>query len=274
MWTVWTAAERLDRVTEALELARGNGREREALVAATLRAIVLGELGRPAEMAEAAELARAEARRLRIGFAEAMLHGLEVPWLAMRGRFEECERRLAELQALSRVMAHSDVDESIAACLLTLRLWQGRAAEVVPVLRRLDDGLDDFAPTVVVYLWRAGQEAEARSYLAQRPITIPPDGEVELHTVAHAAELSLYLDRPEMAAVCQQRLKAYVGMVVSLGASMALGPVEAYLAFASAAAGAREAAAAEADRAVERAREWELDVFVAWREGVRATYRF
>jgi hypothetical protein len=274
MWTVWTAAERLDRVTEALELARETGRERDFVVAATLRAVVLGELGRPAEMAEAAELARGEARRLRIGFGEAMLHGLEVPWLAMRGEFDECERRLEELQSLSRAMAHSDVDEAIAACLLTLRLWQGRAAEVVPVLRQLDEGLEDFAPTVAVYLWRAGLEPEARTYHAARRITIPPDGEVEMHTVAHAAELSLYLGLPEVAATCHERLSAYVGMVVSLGASMALGPVEAYLAFASAAAGDRAAAGVEADRAVERAHEWGLSVFVTWFESVRSTYGF
>jgi hypothetical protein len=225
-------------------------------------------------MAEAAELARGEARRLRIGFGEAMLHGLEVPWLAMRGEFDECERRLEELQSLSRAMAHSDVDEAIAACLLTLRLWQGRAAEVVPVLRQLDEGLEDFAPTVAVYLWRAGLEPEARTYHAARRITIPPDGEVEMHTVAHAAELSLYLGLPEVAATCHERLSAYVGMVVSLGASMALGPVEAYLAFASAAAGDRAAAGVEADRAVERAHEWGLSVFVTWFESVRATYGF
>jgi hypothetical protein len=274
LWTVWTAAERLTRVTEGMELARTTGQEREFLVAATLRAVVLGELGRPAEMAEAAELARAEARRLRIAFAETVLHGLEVPWLAMRGEFDECERRLEELRRIARAMAHTDVDESIAACLLTIRLWQGRPADAVPVLRALDSGVDDFVPTVAIYLWRAGLEAEARTYFAARRLTVPPDGEVEMHTVAHAAELSLYLDIPEMAAVCHQRLKAYGGMVVSLGASMALGPVEAYLAFASAAAGDLASAASEADQALARAREWELDAFVAWFEGVRSTYGF
>jgi hypothetical protein len=274
LWVVWTATERLERVTEALELARAPGREREFLVAATLRAVVLGELGEPAEMATAAELARTEARRLRIGFAEAVLHGLEVPWLAMRGEFDECERRLEELQALSRAMAHSDVDESIAACLLTLRLWQGRAAEVVPVLRGLDAGLDDFAPTVAVYLWRAGLEDEARDYWTSRSPAIAPDGEVEMHAVAHAAELSLYLGLPALAAVCHQRLRAYAGMVVSLGGSMALGPVEAYLAFASAAAGDPATAGAEAGRGLERARGWGLDAFVAWVGDVRARYCF
>ncbi|GAB7004035.1 hypothetical protein JCM18899A_15070 [Nocardioides sp. AN3] len=274
LWTVWTAAERLLRVTEAMDLARETGQERELLVAATLRAVVLGELGRPAEMARAAELARAEARRLRIAFAEAMLHGLEVPWLAMRGEFAECERRLAELRLIARTMAHSDVDESIAACLLTIRLWQGRPAEVVPVLRALDNDIDTFVPTIAVYLWRAGQRDEARAYVAERGLEIPPDGEVELHTVAHAAEMSLYLDLPEMAGVCHQRLSAYPGMMVSLGASLAIGPVEAYLAFAAAAAGDPATAAAEADLAVARAQEWGLDVFIAWLEGVRSTYGF
>ncbi|GAA1967699.1 BTAD domain-containing putative transcriptional regulator [Nocardioides panacihumi] len=274
LWTVWTAGERLVRVTEAMELARETGQEREFLVAATLRAVVLGELGRPREMSEAAEVARAEARRLRIAFAEAMLHGLEVPWLAMRGEFDECERRLEELRGIALAMAHTDVDESIAACLLTIRLWQGRPADAVPVLRALDDGVDDFVPTVAVYLWRAGLEAEARTYFAARRLAVPADGEVELHTVAHAAELSLYLGIPDMAAVCYKRLKSYAGMTVSLGASMALGPVEAYLAFAAAAAGDKATAGVEADRALAQAREWELAVFVDWFEGLRSAYGF
>jgi DNA-binding SARP family transcriptional activator len=274
LWTVWTAHARLERVTEAMELARANGQERDFLVAATLRANVLSELGRPAEMTEAAELARAEAQRLRIGFAETALHGLEVPWLAMRGEFAECERRLEDLRALARAMAHTDVDESITACLLTTRLWEGRPAEAVPILRQLDAGLDDFVPTIAVYLWRAGLEPEARSYWATHPIDIPAEGEVEMHTVAHAAELSLYLGLPELGAVCHRRLEPYAGMVVSLGSSMALGPVDAYLALAAAAAGDVATARADADRGLERAREWGLDVFVAWFGGVRSAYGF
>jgi hypothetical protein len=129
-------------------------------------------------------------------------------------------------------------------------------------------------PTIAVYLWRAGLEPEARSYWTTRRIDIPPDGEVEMHTVAHAAELSLYLGLPELAALCHQRLQAYAGMVVSLGASMALGPVEAYLAFASAAAGDPAAAGAEIEQALERARGWGLHAFVAWVESLRARYRF
>ena len=274
LWTVWTAPERLERVTEALELARVTGQERDFLVAATLRAVVLGELGRPAEMGEAAELARREARRLRIGYAETVLHGLEVPWLAMRGEFEECERRLADLRSLARVMAHTDVDEAIAACLLTLRLWQGRPGEVVPVLLGLHTDMDDFIPTIGVYLWRAGREAEARTHWRRNPIEIPEQGEVEMHAVAHAAELSLYLGLPDVAAICHRRLGVYSGMMVSLGSSLALGPVDAYLALAAAAAGDLDTARADADRGLERAREWGLDVFVSWFEGLRAAYGF
>jgi hypothetical protein len=282
LWTVWTAPDRLERVTEALELARGIGDERDFLVAATLRAVVLGELGRPAEMFEAGEVARQEARRLRIGFAETVLHGLEVPWLAMRGEFEECERRLADLRSLARMMAHTDVDESIAACLLTLRLWQGRPGEVLPLLLGLHAGthtgtqsdIDDFVPTIGVYLWRAGREAEARTHWVRNRIEIPEEGEVEMHAVAHGAELSLYLGLPELGAVCRRRLGVYSGMMVSLGSSLALGPVDAYLALGAAAAGDLEAAAADAERGLERARAWGLDVFVTWFEGLRATYGF
>ncbi|SFB72278.1 Transcriptional regulatory protein, C terminal [Nocardioides terrae] len=274
LWTAWTAGDRLDRVTRAMELARHIGDEREFLVAATLRAAVLGELGRPTEMFEAAEVARSEARRLRIGYAEGVLHGLEVPWLAMRGEFEECERRLADLRTLRRRLAHTDMDENVAACLLALRLWQGRAAEVIPVLRGLDTDRGEWAPTIAVYHWRAGLYDEARWHHRQAGAPITEDTEVPLHTVAHAAELSLYLADADLAQRCARRLTNYSGMAVSLGSSMALGPVDLYLACAAAAAGDAEAAHRDADAALDRAREWGLDALIAWFEGVRSTYGF
>jgi len=274
LWTVWTAEDRLDRVTQAMELARHIGEERDFLVAATLRAAVLGELGRPAEMFEAAELAMAESRRLRIGYAEGVLHGLVVPWLAMRGDFEECERRLEDLQTLRRRLAHTDMDENVAACLLAIRLWQGRAAEAIPVLRGLDSSMGEWAPTISVYHWRAGLHDEARWHHRQVGAPITEDNDVHLHTVAHAAELSLYLADADLARLCLGRITKYSGMAVSLGSSMALGPVDLYLACAAAAAGDLETAGRYADAALGRAREWGLRALIDWFEGVRSTYGF
>ena len=62
LWVMPTAEERLALATESMELARELGDERGFVVSATLRTVVLGELGRRREMLAAAEVARAEAR--------------------------------------------------------------------------------------------------------------------------------------------------------------------------------------------------------------------
>ena len=115
--------------------ARRPGSERSFVVSACLRAAVLSELGRPAEMFAAVDVARAEAERLRIAFGETVLDGIVGPWYAMAGRFDECDRLVEHIRQLAGQISHSNADESVLSSLLALRLWQGRSIEMVPVLR-------------------------------------------------------------------------------------------------------------------------------------------
>ena len=81
-----------DLVTEGMELAHRLGDERAYVVTTTLRAVVAGELGLVEEMWEHAVVARDWAERLRLPYGLIVLDSLELPWLAMAGRFDECER--------------------------------------------------------------------------------------------------------------------------------------------------------------------------------------
>jgi hypothetical protein len=264
LWVVPTAGQRLEQASEALELARATGRERSVVVSATLRAVALSELGRPHEMWPAVAVARAEAERQRIAFGEVVLDGLVIPWLAMAGRFEECERVLTHLHVVAERISHTSAEEAVAGSLLALRLWQGRSIEMVPVLERFDDSVYPFAPSVAVYLWRAGEHDRARAYYAEHGAPLEHDNDISLLAWCHAAELALHLGEKELAARCYELLAPYAGCSACAGSALALGPVDAYLAMAAAAAGVSAVAARHADDAAALAADWELPVLASW----------
>ena len=273
LWTPDSAPDRLAYIEEAMRLATQIGAERSHLVSATLRTVVLSELGRPREMWAAGNLARTEARRMRIAFAEVVLAGLQLPWLAMAGRFEEGEELVREVQDVSHRMSHFNADEALASGLLAMRLWQGRAAEMVPMLEQLDPNLS-FAAAVAVYLWRAGDQAGARAYYAAHGAPVEIENDITLLTRCFAAELSLYLDDRELAAEAYARTAAYAGYSCSAGSGLAVGPVDAFLAMAAAATGERVRAARHADDALALAEAWEIPLVASWIREQRSTYDY
>jgi DNA-binding SARP family transcriptional activator len=274
LWSIRTAAERLVLVREALDLARRTRSDRAVVVCATLHAAVLSELGRVAEMWTAIDVARQAAQEQRILFAELVLAGIEIPWHAMAGRFEECERLLGHLEVLGRQMSHSNVDETRAAALLAVRLWQGRPGEMVPVLEAFDTTAYPFAASIAVYLWRAGEPAKARAVYAERGAPLDHDNDISLLAWAHAAELAHYLGERALAAEAYTRLAPLAGLNTSAGSSLALGPIDSYLALAAAAAGERDLAARHAEDALALAAEWDVPLVAEWLRGLRAERAF
>ncbi len=274
LWVPSTAAERLEQATEAMALAREVGNDRAFVVSATLRAVVLSELGRPDEMREAAELARAEAARLRIVFGEMVIDGLELPWLAMAGRYDECDRALDRIRAAGRQIAHSNAEETVAGSLISLRLWQGRSGEMVPTLEAFDSTPYPFAASVAVFLWRAGERDRARAYHAEHGAPLEHETEISLLAWCHAAELALYLGDAELAGAAYDRLAGYAGQTCCAGSALASGPVDAYLALAAAATGETGIAGRHADAAAALAEKWAIPVFGTWFAGVRDQYAF
>lgn len=274
LWLPQTAAQRLELVTESLELARATGRERSFVVSACLRAAVLSELGRPAEMFAAVDIARAEAERLRIVFGETVLNGIVAPWHAMAGRFEECDRLVEHTRQLAERISHSNADESVLSSLLAMRLWQGRSIEMVPVLEQFAQTPFPFAASVAVYLWRAGEHDRARAHYAEHGAPLDHVNDIAVLSWCHGAELALYLDERDLAAGAYALLAPYAGMSCCAGSDLALGPIDGYLALAAAAVGERELAATHAEAALALADEWGIPLFADWLRETRLTHDF
>lgn len=98
--------------------------------------------------------------------------------------------------------------------------------------------------------------------------------DISLLAWAHAAELSLYLGEPALASGAYERLAPLAGLNTCAGSSLALGPVDSYLALAAAAAGERDLAARHADDALALADAWDVPLVAAWLRGLRTEHAF
>ena len=135
LWCPRTAKERLAHTGEAMRLARALGREQAFVVSAALRAVVEAELGLVEAMRESAALVRREATRLRMPYGLIVIESMELPWLAMTGRFEECEARVAEIARLDAQMSLQQADDAVGSALIVLDTWRGRTAARPAALR-------------------------------------------------------------------------------------------------------------------------------------------
>jgi DNA-binding SARP family transcriptional activator len=195
LWRSSTAELRRDLVSEGMELAHRLGDERAYVVTTTLRAVVAGELGLVEEMWEHAVVARDWAKRLRLPYGLIVLDSLELPWLAMAGRFDECEQRMADIVRLDQEMTLGQTEDATAGALMSLRLWQGRSVEMAPILEQFaEHSVLPVTATMLVYWIRAGQVDQAKAYAATHPVSIDDDDWFSMLNWGAAAEAALALD--------------------------------------------------------------------------------
>jgi DNA-binding SARP family transcriptional activator len=275
LWCPRTAEERRELVTEAMELAHRLADERAYVVSTTLRAVVAAELGLVEEMWEHASVARDWATRLRLPYGVIVLDSLELPWLAMAGRFEECEEQLASIQRLDQELSLAQSEDATTGALMSLRLWQGRSAEVAPVLERFARVSPLPATSTVLVFWmRGGEEERARACHSEHPVDLADDDWFSMLNWCAAAEAGLWLDDHAMASAAYERMAPYAGRSCCAGSGNAMGPVDTYLAQAAAAVGERELAAEHADRALELCEQWQIPLAAQWLRGQRERFGF
>ena len=275
LWRPSTALERRDLATEGMELAHRLGNERAYVVTTTLRAVVASELGLVDEMWEHAAVAHDEAERLRLPYGLIVLDSLALPWLAMAGRFEECEQRMADIIALDQQMTLAQSEDATTGALMSLRLWQGRSAEIAPQLEEFAA----FSPlpvtsTVIVFWLRAGETELATRCWRTHPIDLSGDDWFAMLNWASAAEAGLLLDDHALASAAYDRLAPFAGRSGCAGSGNANGPVDAFLALAAAAVGETELAGQHADRALELCEEWDIPLAAQWLRDQRERFGF
>jgi DNA-binding SARP family transcriptional activator len=274
LWCPGTAEERLLLSTEALELARRTGNEQGVVVSLSLRAVVLGELGRPQEMWETVAAARGEALRLRIAYGLLVLDSLVLPWHAMAGDFDECRRLFDELTRIVAQASLKHSDDAMAGAVITMNIWEGRAAETGGLLSTMADGPLPLTATIVASLWRGGQEEAARAYYAEHPMELEDNDWFSSLNWSNAAASALYMDDHELGARSYALLAPLAGMSASAGSGNASGPIDGYLAMAAMATGERELATKHADDAHRLAEEWQLPLFTKWFREQRDRFGF
>ena len=274
LWSPRTAAERLAFAEEAVELAARTGNERATVVSGTLRAVALGELGRPQEMWAAVDVARAEAERQRMLYGLMVLDSLVLPWRAMAGEFEECDRLIDSIRRLDAQISLEQSEDATAGALISLSIWQGRSAETADLMAGLEGGPLPISGTVVAYLFRGGEEEKARDYYATHEIDLDTEDWFSLLAWCNAAESALYMQDPDLGARTYAKIAPYAGMSCVAGSGNASGPVDAFLAMSAMAAGERELATQHADDAMRLCEEWGIPLAARWLRDQRERYSF
>jgi hypothetical protein len=274
LWAPTTAAERLALADEAVSLARAVGDEQAEALSLCLRTVVLGELGRPAEMWEAAAEAREVAERLRLAYALLVLDSLVIPWHAMAGEFDRCRQVFDGLARIVSAASLKHSEDAVAGALVSIAIWEGRTRDAADAVLAVADGPLPVASLLVHMLWRDGREDEARaSYAARRVVTDDNDW-FSLLNWCNAAAASLYVDDPDLAARAYALLAPLAGRSCSAGSGNASGPVDGYLALAAAAVGERRTATRHADDAERLAEEWRIPLFAQWLREQRDRFTF
>ncbi|MBM2614114.1 AAA family ATPase [Actinoplanes sp. LDG1-06] len=267
IWRPSTAEQRWALAQEALDAATRSGDRMREVTVRTLVAISAQETGRIDEMDEAITRARADAERYRLAAPLVALGWLEMPWLALRGRFAEAEKLFAETDDLMSRTSMPQARESAAGSALLLRMLRGEGgAEMAGQLQALAPHsrlpLDS---SIVMLLLRAGQVDEARAWRADHGLGLDhPEDWYTLVNLCQAAEATAGLGDPALAAEVYQRLSPYAGRPCSAGGAVGQPPVDAYLAMAAAAAGEREVAARHARDALELCERWRIPLVAEW----------
>ena len=186
----------------------------------------------------------------------------------------ECEERMARIVKLDQQMSLQQSADATAGALVALRLWQGRSAEIAPLLAALEDGPLPVTSSRLVFLLRGGEEAAARALHAERPVELEQEDWFSMLNWCCAAEASLWLDDRDLAAAAYARIAPFEGYSCSAGSGNAMGPVDAYLAQAAAAVGEAELAARHADRALELMETWQTPLAAQWLRDQRGRFCF
>ena len=274
LWVSTNADRRLELGRRALELARELGEQHDEVVAHALVAIVLGELGRPREMWQAVEEARAKAEALRHVYTLLVLDSMVVPWLCMRGEFAEAEAKIAHTIDLATQSSLVHADDAIQGNFLVLSMWRDGQVPSQDMVSSLEAMKFPMTTTIAYSLWWSGHEQEAVDYLATHEVDLRTDDWFAMLNRCWGAAMAAFAGDAVLGAEAYRLLAPYAGHACVAGSGVASGPVDAYLALAALATGETELATRHADDAARLGEEWQIPLFSAWLRAQRDRFAF
>ncbi len=275
-WRGSNTEHRLDLAVEATALARELGDQMALSSALTLHVVAVGELGRMAEVGALLEAARGHAEQHRVYYSQIVLDAFEAAWCSVRGDFEAVDRLIANMLRLGERTAIEQFSDALNGAVAMKMMWQGQDdAALVEVMRELlRTSVLPVQSVVVALLCRLGRLDDARDELDRHEIDLDRDDWFAPMTWSMTAELSLHLERPDLASRAYAQLSPMRGRSACAGSGTALGPVDAFLALAARATGELDLATRHADDAVRLCEEWEIPLVTAWFDDLRAAYAF
>jgi hypothetical protein len=229
-----------------------------------------------AEREQMAAVARRLAEQLRMAYLLLVLDTMEAPWLAMQGRTAEADEVLARAVDRFTFVTLPQSGDGTAGAVLTVRYFEGRLAEALPMMEQLvaTTGLPVTA-VVTALLLRLGLREQAEQALAGLPpIDLSADDWFSMMNWCTAGEVALAFGDAELGAAAYARAVPYAGRMCGGGSGAPLGPVDAFLALAAAATGETATATRHADRALQLCEEWRIPPVARWLRDQRDRYGF
>jgi DNA-binding SARP family transcriptional activator len=270
-----TLGQRVRLAEESVRCARSAQDPALEAVALFWQAVMAGEGGRMTDRDEAVSSCRRIAQRHRLRYLQVMLGCYDVPWLALRGHFSAAQQELEVTQRWAAQAAFPFRDEAMIAAQAWLALWGGRAGELLDRFLAIDEvSPTDMGTVLLLLLLRSGRLDDAAAHLEQRPVPLVDDDFAAPLDLAIGAEAALLLRRPTLAAAVYPLMSGWSGRMASAGTGAPLGPVDAFLALAAAAAGETALASSHADEAVRLCQEWGLAPVAAWLAALRVRFEF
>lgn len=275
-WRPSNAEARLALAVELGEHAAAAGDLQAQATAATLQTVSFFELGRMAEREGMAVLARRLAEELRMAYLLLVLDTMEAPWLAMQGRTAEAEEVLARAVDRFTFVTLPQSGDGTAGAVLTVRYFEGRLAESLPMMQQLVATTRlPVTGVVTALLLRVDLREQAEQALAALPpIDLSPDDWFSMMNWCTAGEVALAVGDAGLGAAAYARAVPYAGRMCGGGSGAPLGPVDAFLALAAAATGETTTAGRHADRALELCAEWAIPPVAQWLRDQRERYGF
>lgn len=265
LWCPATMRRRLALAEETTRRARRLADEPALVVGLTFLAVAQCELGLVDQMRRTLTGAREHAELLRLPYALIVLANLELPWLAMAGRFDEARARLTEIDDLHHRMGLEVTVDALRGAQAVVAQWQGDQQRLQEIMLGFEPGHLPVASTVAALLARQGREQDAREHLAWHPVdlSIPPWWFSMLEWCM-SAEVGARLGDEELSRTAYSLLEPYAGCVCVAGSGSASGPVDIFLAMGAIGAGDRVSAARHARRAGELLEAWQLPLAAQW----------